>query len=61
MIANLKYNKSNGELTIVDKDGDEISLHTKITSDTATRVLFRIECDTEEDMSYLPEGIEDGD
>ena len=58
MIANLKYNKSTGELTIVDKDGDEVSLDIQITSDTATRVLFKIECDTEEDMSYLPEEIE---
>ena len=58
MIANIKYNKSTGELTIVDKDGDEVSLDIQITSDTATRVLFKIECDTEEDMSYLPEEIE---
>lgn len=61
MIANLKYDKSTGELSIVDKNGDEISLYTKITSDTETRLLFKIECDTEEDFSYLPEGIEDGD
>ena len=58
MMANIKYNKSTGELTIVDKDGDEVSLDIQITSDTATRVLFKIECDTEEDMSYLPEEIE---
>ena len=58
MIDNIKYNKSTGELTIVDKDGDEVSLDIQITSDTATRVLFKIECDTEEDMSYLPEEIE---
>ena len=62
MIANLKYNKSTGELTIVDKDGDEISLQAEITSDTATRMLFKIEChDDPVNDSNLPEGIEDGD
>jgi hypothetical protein len=62
MIANLKYNKNTGELTIVDKDGDEISLQAEITSDTATRMLFKIEChDDPVDDSNLPEGIEDGD
>ena len=62
MIANLKYNKSTGELTIVDKEGDEISLQTEIISDTTTRMLFRIEChDDPVDDSNLPEGIEDGD
>ena len=57
MIANLKYNKNTGELTIVDKEGDEISLHAEITSDTTTRVLFRIDCNTEEEFDY-PEEID---
>lgn len=57
MIANLKYNKSTGELTVLNKEGDDISLLTEITSDTSTRLLFKIECETEEDMSYLPEEI----
>tara|TARA_B100000902_G_C26938240_1_gene729723 strand:+ start:455 stop:640 length:186 start_codon:yes stop_codon:yes gene_type:complete len=61
MIANLKYNKSTGELTIVDKEGDEISLQAEITSDTSSRVLFKIECHDDPVDNDLPEGIEDGD
>lgn len=63
MIANLKYNKNTGELTVIDKDGDEMSLFSEITSDTETRVLFKIECEYEDDFTYLPEhemGVEDG-
>tara|TARA_B100001093_G_scaffold519897_1_gene611275 strand:- start:4302 stop:4487 length:186 start_codon:yes stop_codon:yes gene_type:complete len=61
MIANLKYNKSTNELTIVDKEGDEISLQAEITSDTSTRVLFKIECHDDPVDNDLPEGIADGD
>lgn len=64
MKANFKYNKSTGELTIVDKDGEEMSVHAEITSDTPTRVLFYVQCDVEDDFSLYPHlepGVDDGD
>tara|TARA_B110000977_G_C10877199_1_gene416008 strand:- start:513 stop:707 length:195 start_codon:yes stop_codon:yes gene_type:complete len=64
MIANLKYNKLTGELTIIDKDGVEMSLFTEIESDLESQVIFKIECEFEDDFHYYSEhemGVEDGD
>ena len=59
MKAELVYNKSTGELTLQNKEGDEVSLWQEIKSDTASElvIVLEVEDDPASD-SDLPEGIE---
>ena len=59
MRAELVYNKSTGELTLQNKEGNEVSLWYEIKSDTASylRIILDIEDDPDADTIY-PEEIE---
>ena len=59
MRAELVYNKSTGELTLQNKEGNEVSLWHEIKSDTASylRIILDIEDDPDADTIY-PEEIE---
>tara|TARA_B100000927_G_scaffold238413_1_gene199345 strand:+ start:13 stop:192 length:180 start_codon:yes stop_codon:yes gene_type:complete len=59
MRAELVYNKSTGELTLQNKEGNEVSLWHEIKSDTASylRIILEVEDDPDADTVY-PEEIE---
>ena len=59
MRAELVYNKSTGELTLQNKEGNEVSLWHEIKSDTASylRIVLEVEDDPASDLEY-PEEIE---
>ena len=59
MKAELVYNKSTGELTLQNKEGDEVSLWQEIKSDTASElvIVLEVEDDPASDLEY-PEEIE---
>ena len=59
MRAELVYNKGTGELTLQNKEGNEVSLWHEIKSDTASylRIILEVEDDPDADTVY-PEEIE---
>lgn len=56
MQATIKYTKADNTVTVVDKNGEDVSIHVEFLSDDSTETKIQIICDPEDsNLMELPE------